>query len=111
LRLLERLEDGEAEADQCKRGADHRHQRSVGTHASSLERHAGPAARQLGGDVLRHFTPWKVPRSASPRNTISTASATCITARTAPTSRRPNSTAPCMTAWAKSITSRLSTIT
>jgi hypothetical protein len=47
VRLLEDLEDREAEADQRQRRPDHRHQRPVRAHARALKRHSGPARREL----------------------------------------------------------------
>ena len=51
VRLLEHLEDREAEADQRERRANDRHQRPVGAHARALERHPGPPRRELGVDA------------------------------------------------------------
>ena len=46
--LLKHLRNGEAEANQRQRSADHRHQRPVGAHARALKRHARAARRELG---------------------------------------------------------------
>ena len=49
--LLEHLRDGETEADQRQRSADHGHERPVGAHARTLKRHARAARGELGIDV------------------------------------------------------------
>ena len=50
VELLEKLIDGEAEADERERRADRRHQRALGGHARALERHARTARSELGRD-------------------------------------------------------------